>query len=111
MKTTLNKAAPLVIGMIQAGIPVNLLASPGVGKSDLIKAVAKKLNLFLIDVRLSTCDPCDLTGLPSIENGRSVWSPNTAFPLATDTIPAGYDGWLLFLDEITNAPMAVQAAA
>ena len=28
-----------------------------------------------------------------------------------DEVPEGYDGWMLFLDEITNAPMAVQGAA
>lgn len=52
------------------------------------------------------------TGLPNIQNGRSVWSPNQSFPLQSmDEVPEGYDGWLLFLDEITNAPMAVQAAS
>ena len=78
----------------------------------MIKGIAKELNLKLIDVRLSTCDSCDLTGLPNIQNGRSVWSPNQCFPLqGMDEVPEGYDGFLLFLDEITNAPMAVQAAA
>ena len=52
-----------------------------------------------------------MSGIPFISNGRSAYMPNEAFPLATDTVPDGYDGWLLFLDEITNAPMAVQAAA
>ena len=42
--------------------------------------------------------------------------PNEAFPLVGDALPlkadgTPYQGWLLFLDEITNAPMAVQAAA
>lgn len=33
------------------------------------------------------------------------------FPLAGDEIPDGYDGWLIFLDELTSAKEAVQAAA
>ena len=112
VNVTLADAKPMVKALIASGIPTNLLSSPGVGKSDLIKGIAKELNLKLIDVRLSTCDPCDLVGVPNIQNGRSVWSPNTAFPLqGMDEVPEGYEGFLLFLDEITNAPMAVQAAA
>lgn len=112
VNVTLADAKPMVKALIASGIPTNLLSSPGLGKSDLIKAIAKDLNLKLIDVRLSTCDPTDLTGLPNIQNGRSVWSPNSVFPLqGMDELPDGYDGFLLFLDEITNAPMAVQAAA
>jgi hypothetical protein len=112
VNVTLADAKPMVKALIASGIPTNLLSSPGLGKSDLIKAIAKELNLKLIDIRLSTCDPCDLSGLPNIQNGRSVWSPNQAFPLQNmDEVPEGYEGWLLFLDEITNAPMAVQAAS
>ena len=111
MKTTLDKAASHITAFIKANVPVNLIGSPGVGKSDVIKQVASALNLKLIDFRLSTADPTDLSGLPFVDNGRSVFLPNEAFPIATDTIPDGYSGWLLFLDEISNAPMSVQAAA
>lgn len=111
MKTTLDKAANLITTFIRTNVPVNIIGSPGVGKSDVIKQVAKALKLKVIDFRLSTADPTDLSGLPFIKEGRSVFLPNEAFPIEGDTVPAGYDGWLLFLDEITNAPMAVQAAA
>lgn len=111
MKTTIADARPLLINFIKANIPAKLTSSPGLGKSDLVKAVAKQLNLQLIDIRLSTCDPSDLVGLPSIKDGRSVWSPNQAFPISTDKIPEGKDGWLLFLDEIADAPRSVQSAA
>lgn len=111
MKTTLDKAAAHITSFIKANVPVNLIGSPGVGKSDVIKQVAKALNLKLIDFRLSTADPTDLSGLPFVDNGRSVFLPNEAFPIATDEIPQGFSGWLLFLDEISNAPMSVQAAA
>ena len=111
MKVTLNKAADYITTFIKADIPVNLIGSPGVGKSDVIKQVAKSLGLKVIDFRLSTADPTDLTGLPFIKDGRSVFLPNEAFPIETDVVPEGFNGRLLFLDEITNAPMAVQAAA
>lgn len=111
MKTTLDKAATYITSFINANVPVNLIGSPGVGKSDVIKQVGKALNLKVIDFRLSTADPTDLSGLPFINEGRSVFLPNEAFPISTDTVPDGFNGWLLFLDEISNAPMAVQAAA
>lgn len=117
MKATLDKVAVLITQFIKSNIPVNLLGSPGVGKSDVIKQVADDLNLKVIDFRLSTCDPTDLSGIPFISGGRSAYMPNEAFPLRGDAIPmredgiTPYSGWLLFLDEITNAPMAVQAAA
>ena len=82
----------------------------------MIKQVAKELDLKVIDFRLSTCDPTDLSGIPFITGNRSAYMPNEAFPLVGDALPlkadgTPYQGWLLFLDEITNAPMAVQAAA
>jgi len=36
------------------------MSSPGLGKSDVVKQVAKELNLKVIDFRLSTADPTDL---------------------------------------------------
>ena len=40
------------------------------------------------------------------------YAPPTTFPLENlDEIPVGYEGWLLFLDEINAAPPAIQAAA
>ena len=60
MKVTIDKAAQLIIEYVKADIPVNLLGSPGIGKSDIIRTVADKLKLKVIDFRLSTCDPTDL---------------------------------------------------
>ncbi|MDT1857465.1 ATP-binding protein, partial [Acinetobacter baumannii] len=45
---------------------------------------------------------------PIVENERSFYAPPTMFPLVDDEIPDGYHGWLLFLDELPNAPAAVQ---
>ena len=98
MKTKLSTAAVLIETFITSNVPVNLLGSPGLGKSDVIKQVATKLNLKVIDFRLSTADPTDISGIPFIHNGRSAYMPNEAFPLHTDEVPEGYSGWLLFLN-------------
>lgn len=66
---------------------------------------------MVIDLRLGQCDPTDLLGFPNIENGRSVYHPPKDIPIIGDEIPKGYNGWLLFLDEMNTAPKAVQAAA
>ena len=98
----LSKLTPMLVG------------SPGIGKSDIVKLVAKKHNLKLIDVRLAQSDPTDLNGFPTLQSDgkRMDYAPPTTFPLEhLDQIPEGHDGWLLFLDEINAAPPSIQAAA
>lgn len=99
MRTTIKHGKAYLLNFIKANIPAKLTSSPAIGKSDLVKSIAAELNLKLIDLRLSTCDVTDLVGLPNItEQGRSVWSPNEAFPIQGDALPEGKDGWLLFLN-------------
>lgn len=81
------------------------------GKSAIVRKIAEENNFKLIDVRLAERDPTDLSGFPLIENGRSDYAPPVTFPLDTDPKPKGSNGWLLFLDEISNAPVAVQNVA
>lgn len=87
--------------------------SPGVGKSALVRAIADDYNLFLLDVRLASCDPTDLNGFPSIDEdiNKASYVPFDSFPLSTDPIPQGYNGWLVFLDEVNGAERAVQKAS
>ena len=117
-----------------------LKGSPGIGKSAIVKALAAKYNLKLIDLRLSQCDPTDLLGFPHIneKTKRGSYVPMDMFPLAGDPLPyhdgelekvlaskeriakgsketqyvgTAYDGWLLFLDEMNSADRGVQKAA
>lgn len=92
--------------------------SPGVGKSAIIQQLCEELGLKLIDLRLSQCDPTDLNGFPSIdkETGKASYVPLDTFPTQHDKLPLDKDGkelngWLLFLDELPSAPLAVQAAS
>ena len=100
--------------VLTAGLTPILIGSPGIGKSDIVKSVAKMHNLKLIDIRLAQSDPTDLNGFPTLqdEGTRMDYAPPKTFPLEhLDSVPTGYDGWLLFLDEINAAPPAIQAAA
>ena len=111
MKITHKQAYSALVNYIKAGIVPMLLGSPGIGKSQLVYQLAEMFRLKVIDFRLSQCDPTDLGGFLSLQNGRASYLPLDTFPIEGDPIPDGYDGWLIFLDEMTSAARAVQAAS
>lgn len=86
-------------------------SSPGLGKSSIVKQIAKEYRLKVIDCRLSSMEPTDLNGLPWFNNGKAEFQPYEFFPTEDKAIPEGYEGWLLFLDEFNSASRATQAAA
>jgi len=89
------------------------LAGPaGIGKSDLNFQIADIFNLYPLDIRLSQKLPEDLTGMPSVDKttGKATSVPFDTFPMEGDKIPDGYDGWLVFLDELSSASAEVWAA-
>ena len=90
---------------------VYLEGASGIGKSQIIHQTSDVLAKQypdewkgIIDLRLSQCDVTDLRGVPSIVDGRTVWNSPDFFP------KEGTRG-ILFLDEITSAPPAMQAVA
>lgn len=85
---------------------------PGIGKSDIVAQVADDFGLKLLDVRLSQMLPEDLTGLPSLDSktGKAEYNPFSTFPMAGDKVPDGFNGWLIFLDEMSSATEEVFAA-
>jgi hypothetical protein len=99
---------------------------PGISKSSLVEQIAAELNLELVDVRLTQMEPTDLRGIPVAadgENGEVVvkWAVPNFFPrrnegskLSTPVDRATghkYDGAIILLDELPNAPPSVQAAS
>ena len=102
-----------VTDCIYAKVVPYIHSSPGMGKSAIVRSIAEELNLKLIDHRLSTSAPEDMTGLPRFdEKGYAYFSPfRELFPLDDQEIPEGRDGWLVFFDEFPSAPRSVQAAA
>ncbi len=97
---------------LQSGLVPFLRSSPGIGKSSLVKELAKEYNLELIDLRLSQCDPVDLHGLPRFnEDGTAEFIPFDMFPVEGSKLPKGKQGTILFLDEFNSASRSVSAAA
>jgi hypothetical protein len=97
---------------LQAGLVPFVTASPGVGKSSIMKLVAKDFDLKVIDHRLSTSAPEDLSGLPRFHDGFAQFLPfKDLFPLEDTPVPKDFAGWMLFLDEFNSSAKSVQAAA
>lgn len=108
-----RKLRELMIDVIEAGLVPYVTSSPGMGKSAITQSVAAEFNLKMIDHRLSTSTPEDMTGLPRFnEHGEATFAPFAElFPLDYTPLPNGKDGWMLFLDEFNSAPKSIQAPA
>ncbi len=101
-----NVVEALGIG-IGARIPMLLWGGPGVGKTSALQALAAAANLPCELVISSIREPSDFSGLPVIgSDGRSVHLVPPSW--ATRLADAGRG--VLFLDEISTAAPAVQAA-
>ena len=111
MQITLKSAKDTIIKCLEVVLVPILSSKPGVGKSDLIKSIANELNLELIDIRLSQCEPTDLLGMPYITENYATYVPMKMFPLEGQELPKGKDGWLIFFDELRNADVHTQQAA
>jgi hypothetical protein len=89
--------------LIPARQPTFLWGGPGLGKSDIVRQVAKERKVALQDVRALLLDPVDLRGLPYLSaNQQSKWA-------TPDFLPRDGEG-ILFLDELNAAPPMVQAS-
>jgi hypothetical protein len=93
------------------GLVPMIEGSPGSSKSAIVAKFAKDYALKLIDIRLGQYMPEDLNGLPMRNGDKAAFVPFDTFPIEGDPIPPGYQGWLIFFDEITSAQKPTQAAA
>jgi len=93
--------------LIEQKIPAFIWGSPGIGKSSIVKQIAKERNLEFIDLRLSLLDPTDLKGIPFFNSSskEAIWAAPNFLPKDKDS------SGILFLDEINTAAPSVQAAA
>lgn len=98
--------------LINGGVPF-ITGSPGASKSSQVKQYAEKNKLKLVDLRLSQLEPYDLNGLVHInkKTGRMAFAPPANIPLEGDSIPKGYEGYLLFIDEALMADESVLKAS
>jgi hypothetical protein len=94
---------------VAADLPVLLWGEPGIGKTAALTQLADSLDLSLTTVIASVHEPSDFSGLPVVGDdpatqGVPMAPPDWAVHLARE------GRGLLFLDELSTAPPAVQAA-
>lgn len=94
---------------VAADLPVLLWGEPGVGKTAALTKLGEALDLPLTTVIASVHEPSDFSGLPVLGEDPAVHGVPMAPPdWAVRLVQAGRG--LLFLDELSTAPPAVQAA-
>ena len=94
---------------VAANLPVLLWGQPGIGKSSTLVQLARGLDLPLETVIASVHEPSDFAGLPIIGPDPATQGIAMAPPDWAVRLHRSGQG-LLFLDEISSAPPAVQAA-
>src|SRR5210317_1524069 len=60
--------------------PVMLWGPPGIGKSDLVREVAERHAVPVVDLRLSQLEPSDLRGIPFRTDGLVEWAVPALLP-------------------------------
>ncbi len=84
-------------------IPTFIWGTMGIGKSTIVRDVAKEMGLDFVDVRISQLEPSDLRGLPSVANGETKWLPPSWLPKKNTK-------GILFFDELNLAVPSIQAS-
>lgn len=102
-----SQVAAVLPQLLKTGRTPFIWGDPGIGKSDIMRAVAASLKLELVDARLSIYDPTDLKGFPVVKGTGKTQAMHFVPPAILPTKGKG----ILFLDELPAAPPAVQAAA
>jgi hypothetical protein len=118
-----------LLNNIRISRPSFVWGNPGIGKSDNVKSLVKHFEsegkkALLIDIRASQMDAVDTRGVPYTyvvtgetdvdfeaakkEVRRTGWAMPDCFP--TPEQAAQFDIIIIFLDELNNAPLSVQAA-
>jgi MoxR-like ATPase len=104
MSNSVRAALAIAVG---ARVPVLLWGGAGLGKSSAVREMAAAAGLLCETVIASIREPSDFAGLPVVaEDGKAV---SFAPPSWAQRLSSAGRG-VLFLDEISTAPPAVQAA-
>jgi len=94
---------------VSARVPVLLWGAPGTGKTSLIRAMADASGWPCETVIASIREPSDFAGLPVISSTQGTTDVHFAPPRWARRLADSGHG-LLFFDEVSTAPPAVQAA-
>lgn len=105
---SLDEVIEVISGIIESGntsVSTMVHGTPGCGKSAVVAQIASSHDFHLEDVRLSAMESSDVMGIPYVDsNGEMRFSTPSWFP--KDGKPT-----ILFLDELSNAPVSTFHAA
>lgn len=123
--TTPSKLSLAVKHCISRKRPLFVWGQPGIGKSDIVAAVAKAEGRPLIDIRLPLLEPTDLRGIPYLaevkvidstgkvikdDKGVDIFNKEFKWSTPSDLPTDEASRALVFFDEMSAAPPSVQAA-
>ncbi|WP_426506206.1 AAA family ATPase [Dactylosporangium sp. McL0621] len=94
---------------VSANLPVLLWGEPGIGKSSALQQLADRLEVPMETVIASIHEPSDFAGLPVVGDDPATQGVPMAPPDWAVRLTRGGVG-LVFFDELSSAPPAVQAA-
>lgn len=95
----------LLESCVRSGVPLIIWGPPGVGKTATVSALGRRLGVHVETVIASLHEPVDFSGWPVAHDGKVIMAPPSWLQRLKEAGRA-----ILFLDELTNAPLAVQAA-
>jgi hypothetical protein len=85
--------------------------APGIGKTEIVKQMAKELDLYLIVWHLASIEPTDFIGVPYISDKDGTKRTKSALPDIFPTSDGNKKGGILFFDELNRANKMVLSAA
>lgn len=88
--------------------PIYIHSSPGLGKSSIVRQTADELGIGFVDLRLAAMEPSVVQGIPYVSNSEGEEDMNFSTP---SWWPEENTQGILFLDELSNAPVQTQHAA
>ena len=99
-----------VLVAIQTALPVHVIGGPGIGKTSFMQLLARTVRRHLETFIASTHEPSDVNGLPVTREDRVgvSFEPADFVYRILDNEKKGV-GSILFMDEISTAPPAMQA--
>ena len=106
-----NKAKASILHALKIKRPIFVWGGPGIGKSEVIRQIAKNIDAHVIDIRLSLWEPTDIKGIPyfNSKENNMVWAQPSELPTKAEA--KKHKNIVLFLDEMNSAAPSVQAAA
>lgn len=101
-----SQLTSLLVELLPSGLSVLIKGRPGVGKTDIVNETAKRLGMDIVTSHPVVSDPTDYKGLPFVIDKHAEFLPFDNLRILIDAKKPTIN----FLDDLGQAPPAVQAA-